>query len=397
MDLAMNELEVEKELEERREQVAPDEQELLEFVSQAIGKILVIGCGGCGCNTVHRLYTEIMKGNHQDIEKYVAFIAINTDAQHLLRIKAHKRILIGKNLTRGLGAGGDPEKGAKAAEESLNEIKQGIEQVCTTPEGRKVPPVVVFLTAGLGGGTGTGSAPVITRMLKDTWDVTVIAIVTYPFSWEGEVRRQTADAGLARLREVADTVIVIQNDALLRNEPYRDMPIQEAFKRVDEVLGKALMGLTELILRPGDINLDINDFLAVMKRSKNMKNYESLAIITIGEGSGENKGRHAVESAFNSDLLKVDLSTARAVLVNIVLGPDGTMEDVNEVMGEIGKKVPKDANIIFGTAIDPSMEGKVRILVVATGVRAESVLGGSFKYEREERKEKPPRRYLERI
>ena len=374
-----------------QEVVMGDDEEIEKFVAKT--KILVVGVGGCGCNTVTRLYEDI-KGISaystsresvgersqkvsSDITDFVYFVAINTDAQHLLsKTKADRKILIGKQTTRGLGAGGDPKIGEAAANESREEIKSKILHTVGTINGDGASKVITFLTLGLGGGTGTGASPVIADILREGLASPVIAVVTMPFSWEGRVRIENANAGLKRLREKVDTMIVIKNDALISDEEIKTMSITEAFKLVDDILGKAIKGLAELILRPGEINLDVNDFLRVMRGAK--KDEESVAIITIGEsksrGGQGNRVREALENALNSKLLHVDLSTAKALLVNVSGPSDISMEEINEVMSEIYNKVGGDANIYVGTSIDDSLDGRVRIMIVASGVKQEDVL-----------------------
>jgi len=379
-------------LEELPQQVMmEDDKEIEKFVART--KILVVGVGGCGCNTVTRLYEEIKGisvygGSHEggkegtyrepsDIEDFVYFVAINTDAQHLLsKTKADRKILIGKQTTRGLGAGGDPKIGEAAANESREEVKTKILHTVGAINGDGASKVITFLTLGLGGGTGTGASPVIADILREGLASPVIAVVTMPFSWEGRVRIENANAGLKRLREKVDTIIVIKNDALISDEEIKTMSIREAFKLVDDILGKAIKGLAELILRPGEINLDVNDFLKVMRGAR--KDEESVAIITIGEsksrGGQGNRVREALENALNSKLLHIDLSTAKAILVNVSGPSDISMEEINEVMSEIYNKVGGDANIYVGTSIDDSLDGRVRIMIVASGVKQEDVL-----------------------
>lgn len=358
-----------------------EELELSKYVTKT--KILVIGVGGCGCNTVTRLYNEI-KGEksiknsvYSNISEYVHFVAINTDAQHLLsKTKADKKILIGKQTTKGLGAGGDPKIGENAAQESREEIREKLLSIVGEAPDEGYSKVITFLTLGLGGGTGTGASPVIAEVVKETLASPVIAVVTMPFSWEGRIRIENANAGLKRLREKVDTVIVIKNDALISDEEIKMMTALDAFKLVDDVLGKAIKGLAELILRPGEINLDVNDFLTVMKGSR--RDEETVAIITIGESRGKadrgGRVREALENALNSKLLHIDLSTAKAILVNIIGPPDLRMDEINEVMTEIYNKVGGNASIYVGTSIDESLEGRVRILIVASGVKQEEVM-----------------------
>ncbi len=326
-----------------------EDKELEEVLKSLRTKIKIVGCGGGGCNTVSRIMEEGIYGA-------VELIAANTDAQHLLITKAQRKILLGKRLTRGLGAGALPQIGmeaAREAEEKIKEVLQGAD--------------MVFITCGLGGGTGTGSAPVVAQIAKELGALT-IAICTLPFKAEGRARWENAMWGLEKLRETADTVITIPNDKLLELVPR--LPLQQAFKFADELLMRAIKGLTEMITKPGLVNLDFNDLKTIMKGG-------GVAMIGLGEseGRGEDRALEALENAINSPLLEVDISTATGVLVNVVGSPDMTISEAERAVEELHKKVQKNARIIWGCAIDPTYDRKISVLVVATGVKSKQILG----------------------
>ncbi len=322
------------------------EDEILEVLEQLKTNIKVIGVGGSGCNTVSRMYEEGIAG--------AELIAVNTDAQQLYYTKAHRRLLIGKKRTRGLGAGSLPQVGEEAARENEEEIKKIVEGAD-----------LVFVTCGLGGGTGTGAAPVVAEAAQEAGALT-IATVTFPFSAEGAIRRANAEAGLERLREAADTVIVIPNDRLLDVVP--NYPIQLAFKVADEILMRAVKGITELITKPALVNLDFADVRTIMEKG-------GVAMIGLGEASGEDKATESIRKALRSPLLEVDISGAKAALVNVTGGPDMTIEEAERVVEEIYTKVDPDARIIWGAMIDPDLENTMRTLVIVTGVKSPQILG----------------------
>ncbi len=331
---------------ERRAPAEDLEEDILQVLEELRTVIKVIGVGGSGCNTVSRMFDEGIEG--------AELIAINTDAQHLCYTKAHKRLLIGKRRTRGLGAGSLPQVGEEAARESEDEIRRLVEGAD-----------MVFITCGLGGGTGTGAAPVIAEAAQDAGALT-IAVVTFPFSAEGAVRRANAEAGLERLREVADTVIVIPNDKLLEVVP--NYPIHIAFKVADEVLMRAVKGITELITKPALVNLDFADVKTIMEKG-------GVAMIGLGEASGEDKAAESVRKALKSPLLDVDITGAKAALVNVTGGPDMTIEEAESVVEEIYSKIDPEARIIWGAMIDPELENTMRTLVIVTGVKSPQILG----------------------
>ena len=283
----------------RDETVLPSQnnEDLDQILAELKTEITVIGCGGGGSNTISRMMEEGIHG--------AKLIAINTDAQHLIRTKADQRILVGRQRTRGLGAGSIPQIGEEAALENEQEIRAVVSG-----------SDMVFITVGLGGGTGPGVAPVVAKAAREEGALT-IAIVTLPFSAEGAIRMENAEAGLERLRDVADTVIVVPNDRLLEVVP--KLPLYAAFKVADEVLMRAVKGITELITMPGLVNLDFADVRTVMERG-------GVAMIGMGESDSEDKAADSVKKAIRSPLLDVDISGATAALVNVVGGPDMTME-----------------------------------------------------------------------
>ncbi len=323
-----------------------EDDEILEMLHELKTIIRVVGIGGSGCNTISRMYDEGIEG--------AELIAINTDVQHLYYTKADRRVLIGKKRTRGLGAGSLPQVGEEAARENEEEIKALLEG-----------SDLVFITCGLGGGTGTGAAPIVAEAAQDAGALT-IAVVTLPFSAEGAIRKSNADAGLERLREVADTVIVIPNDRLLEVVP--NYPMQLAFKVADEVLMRAVKGITELITKPALINLDFADVRTVMEKG-------GVAMIGLGEASGEDKASESVRKALKSPLLDVDITGAKAALVNVSGGPDMTIEEAESIVEEIYSKIDPDARIIWGAMVDPSLEGTIRTLVIVTGVKSPQIYG----------------------
>lgn len=308
--------------------------------SSRIAKIKVIGVGGGGGNAV----ASMVEG--QDING-VEFITINTDAQVLLDNPVSTKLQIGEKLTRGLGVGGDPEIGAQAAEESVDKIKELL-----------VDSDMVFITAGMGGGTGTGASPVIARMARETGALTV-GIVTKPFAFEGNRRNMIAEDGVERLREEVDTLIVIPNQRLM-DVIDRKMTLVEAFKVADSVLSQAVGGIAEIITTPGLVNVDFADVKAIMKDAGS-------ALLGIGTGVGDNRAAMAARAAISSPLLDLSIDGARGVLINITGGPDLTMFEVDEAARTISSAADADANIIFGSVIRPDMSDQVRITVIATG------------------------------
>ncbi len=306
---------------------------------ESFARIKVVGVGGGGCNAVDRMIAEGLQG--------VEFVAVNTDAQALLLSKAKTRVRIGEKLTRGLGSGGDPEIGRKAAEESaeaLYDVLKGAD--------------MVFVTAGMGGGTGTGASPIVAQVAKDVGALT-IGVVTRPFMFEGSRRIQSAEKGIEGLKEHADTLIVIPNDRLLQIVDKR-VNLQDAFKVADDVLLQGVQGISELITVPGLINLDFADVRTIMSEG-------GAALMAVGRGSGEERARVAAEQAISSQLLDITIDGARGILFNITGGPDLTLFEVNQAAAIIKETAHPDVNLIFGAVVDPAMGDDVRVTVIATG------------------------------
>ena len=305
--------------------------------------ITVIGVGGAGGNAVNNMIASKLEG--------VSFVVANTDAQALEHALTDRAIQLGANITRGLGAGASPEVGRAAAEEALEEIS-------ATIQGSNM----VFIAAGMGGGTGTGAAPVVARMAREQGILTV-GVVTKPFHFEGTHRMRLAEAGLAELQSYVDTMIVIPNQNLFRVANERTS-FADAFRMADEVLHTGVRGITDLIVKPGLVNLDFADIRTVMREM-------GKAMMGTGEASGDNRAVAAAEAAISNPLLDdVSLKGARAVLINITGGPDLTLWEADEAAGRIREEVDPDANIIFGSTFHDSMEGKIRVSVVATGIDA---------------------------
>lgn len=322
------------------------DEELEKLLSKVKARILVVGAGGAGNNTMSRLMETGIEGAET--------IAVNTDAQDLLYTNAQRKILIGRELTGGLGAGSIPQVGEEAARESENELKENLQGAD-----------IVFITCGLGGGTGTGSAPVIANIAQDTGALTV-GVVTFPFSMEGMRRRGNAEMGLEKLRKYADTVIVIPNDRLLDIAP--NLPLSAAFKVADEILVRAVKGITELITKPGLINLDFADVRAVMEGG-------GVAMIGMGESDTEKRATEAIEKAINSPLLSVDITGAKGALVNVVGGEDLSLAEAEQVVEMVAQRLDPKANIIWGAQIDDEMKGLLRVMLVITGVRSKQIFG----------------------
>jgi len=302
-------------------------------------RIKVLGLGGGGSNAVNRMIEEGIQG--------VEFVAVNTDSQALMLSKAPQRIRIGEKLTKGLGSGGNPEIGRKAAEESSDELYEVLRGAD-----------MVFLTAGMGGGTGTGATPVAAAIARENGALT-IGVVTRPFSFEGTKRRQVAEEGIERLKEQVDTLIVIPNDRLLQIVEKR-ASLQQAFRVADDVLRQGIQGVSELITVPGLINLDFADVRSIMSEG-------GAALMAVGRGSGENRAADAATEAISSQLLDVTIDGARGILFNVTGGPDLSLFEVNEAAEIIRSTAHPEANIIFGAVIDESLSDEVRITVVATG------------------------------
>src|SRR3989338_4163115 len=303
-------------------------------------KIKVIGIGGGGCNAINSMVASNQVAG-------VDFIGVNTDAQALMTCTAPVKIQIGDDLTKGLGAGGDPEIGRQAAEESREKIKEAL-----------MDTDMVFITCGEGGGTGTGASPIIAEIARENNALTV-AVVTKPFSFEGTRRMLTAEEGILNLKEKVDTLIVIPNQRIL-DVVDKKITLVDAFKIVDSVLGQGVTGISDLITLPGLINVDFADVRTIMKSAGS-------ALMGIGTGVGENRASAAARMAISSPLLEISIDVAKGVLFNITGGSDLTMSEVDEASKLISASVDPDANIIFGATIDEQMVDQVKITVIATG------------------------------
>ncbi len=308
-------------------------------------RIMVVGCGGGGSNTVNRL-TEM---NSQGCTT----VAVNTDARHLAMVKAHKKILIGKELTRGLGAGGYPEVGKKAAEESKQDLKRVLKD-CD----------LLFLTCGLGGGTGTGAAPVVAYLAKETGAI-VIAAVTLPFKIEG-ARIVKAEEGMAKLREVCDTVIVIENQKLI--DLVGNKPLKEAFGMSDNLIATMIKGVTETISMPSLVNLDYADVRTIMKAG-------GVATIGVGESDSQNRAKEAIQRALSNPLLDVDYTGATGALIQIIGGEDLKLEEINLIGEAVSEHMDPGALVMWGARILPEFAGKVQVITIVTGVKSPYILG----------------------
>jgi len=353
LELQEGEDSLEEESEISKVKTNQGDEELVELLASLAPRIRVFGCGGCGCNTVQRLEDEgLLSGEH------ISGFAVNTDAQHLLRSELNQKILIGRTA-RGRGAGGDPEKGEKAAYESERTLLNIVDD-CD----------LAFVTAGLGGGTGTGSAHVVARLAKAAGALT-IAVVTYPFVSEGTLRRQNAEWGLERLREVCDTVVVLPNEKLLEVEGVKDLPIEAAFRVADELLMRSIAGVTEMITKEGLVNLDFEDLRSVMLNGGGM------AMIGLGEATGNDRAVDATAEALSSPLLDIDISDARGALVNVVGGPSLTLGEAERCAQEIRERINPYARIIWGATVDKTMGNELRVLLVLTGVKSQQIFGAT--------------------
>ena len=315
-----------------------------EYLSQN-AKIVVMGIGGAGNNSVTRLTKMGVHG--------AKTIIVNTDAKHLHISKADQKLLIGKELTKGLGAGGYPNIGKKAAEESKGELKDALKNAD-----------LVFITCGLGGGTGTGAAPVIARIAKEQGAI-VIAAVTLPFKIEG-ARIGKAEDGLMQLREVCDTVIVMENQKLLKLAG--NMPLKEAFALADELISTMIKGITETIAQPSLVNLDYADVKAVMRSG-------GVAAIGVGSSNSQHRAEEAVAKALNHPLLEVDYSGATGALIQIIGGEDMRLDEINIIGETVSKHLDPEAQVIWGARVLPEYEGKIQVITIVTGVKSPYILG----------------------
>jgi len=338
--------------------VSQFDEEIREILEKRKTRIKVVGAGGAGNNTITRLMQVGIVGAET--------IAVNTDAQDLLYTDADVKVLIGKELTGGLGAGADPKIGMEAAKESKEDIKKALRGAD-----------MVFLTCGLGGGTGTGSLPVIADVAKKMGALTV-AVVTLPFSMEGKVRMENAKEGLKSLENVVDTLIVIPNDKLLEVVP--DVSIATAFKVADEILVNAVKGVTELVTKPGLVNLDFADVRAVMSQG-------GLAMIGMGESDTENRALEAVEKALNNPLITVDINGAKGALINVVGGPDITIREAQQVCEAVSTRLSPDAKIIWGAQIAKELGDTIRTLLIITGVKSPQIFGPEKPWSEERKKD----------
>lgn len=334
------------------------DRDLKEILKSRKAEIVVVGCGGAGNNTIARLMEVGVDGAYT--------IALNTDAQDLLYTDADDKILIGKEITGGLGAGSDPKVGEAAAKESKETIKKGLEGAD-----------MVFITCGLGGGTGTGSAPIVAELSKKIGALTV-GIVTLPFEMEGKHRAANGEMGLERLEENVDTLIVIPNDKLLEMVP--DVSINTAFKVADEILVNAVKGIAELVTKPGLINLDFADIKAVMSEG-------GLAMIGMGQSDTENRAYEAVQKALNNPLLDVDIDGATGALVNVTGGSGLTLKESREVVKAVSSRLDDNAKIIWGAQIQRELGDSLRVMIIVTGVQSPQIYGPTRTFTEEKKEE----------
>lgn len=334
------------EIKEMGQDIQAVDRELEEILNKQKAKIKVFGIGGGGGNTLSRMREIGIKG--------AEMISINTDAQDLLYTNADAKILIGKELAQGLGAGSNPKIGEEAARESEHEIKQRLQGAD-----------LVFITCGLGGGTGTGAAPVVAE-IANKMGILTIGVVTLPFTIEGNKRCENAIYGLERMEELVDTLIVIPNDKLLELAP--ELPLHTAFKVADEILTNAVKGVTELVTKPGLVNLDFADIKTVMSGG-------GVALIGVGESDSPNRAAEAVEKAIENPLLDVKVDGATGALVNIIGGTDLSLQEAREVIETINKKLGPEAKLIWGAQISEDMEKTLKVMLIVTGVRSSQILG----------------------
>ena len=330
---------------------AEDEQQKLDEVTEdeefGDPRIVIVGCGGAGNNTVNRLYNIGVEGAET--------VAINTDKQHLKMIEADTKILVGRSLTNGLGAGGDPDMGARATEMAQGTLKDILGNAD-----------LVFVTAGMGGGTGTGSAPVVSNIAKEQGAI-VVGMVSTPFNVE-RARTVKAEEGLERLRNEADSIIVLDNNRLLDYVP--NLPIGKAFSVMDQIIAETVKGISETITQPSLINLDYADMTSIM-------NQGGVAVMLVGETQDKNKTEEVVKDAMNHPLLDVDYRGASGALVHITGGPDLALSEAEGIADNITERLEADANVIWGARIQEEYKGKVRVMAIMTGVQSAQVLGPS--------------------
>lgn len=340
------------------EKASREDEELREILKSRKAEIRVVGVGGAGGNTLSRLMQVGIVGAET--------VAVNTDAQDLLYTDSDKKTLIGRDITGGLGAGADPKVGLEAAKESKKDLKKALEGAD-----------LVFITCGLGGGTGTGSSPIIADVAKKSDSLTV-GIVTLPFQMEGKQRRRNAQEGLENLENVVDTLIVIPNDKLLEIVP--DASISTAFKVADEVLVNAVKGIAELITKPGLVNLDFADIRAVMGSG-------GLAMIGMGESDTDNRAIESVEKSLNNPLLDVDIEGATGALINVSGGEEISIKECQEIVESVSSKINPDAKVIWGAQVIKELGDTLRSMLIVTGVKSTQIYGPEKAYSEERRKE----------
>ena len=345
-----------------RKETSPEvleiDKELEEILKKQNAKIKVIGIGGAGGNTLSRMKEIGIKGGE--------LIAINTDAQDLLYTDADFKILIGREITQGLGAGSNPKLGEEAAKESEMEIKK-----------RLSGSDMIFITCGLGGGTGTGAAPVVAEIAKKQGALT-IGVVTLPFTIEGKKRVENSLYGLERMQDVVDTLIIIPNDKLLELAP--ELPLHTAFKVADEILTNAVKGTTELVTKAGLVNLDFADIKAVMSNG-------GVSLIGVGESDSKQRAEEAVEKALNNPLLDVEISDATGALINIVGGEDLSLDESKRIIETVGSRLNTEAKMIWGAQISEDMEKTIRVMLIVTGVKSKQIVGSRDTASRKEQKD----------
>jgi cell division protein FtsZ len=321
--------------------ISEDDTELTELLKTLKTSIKIVGCGGSGSNTI----TRIFDSNIKDVE----LIAANTDAQHLLITRSQKKILLGRHVTRGLGAGALPEVG----EEAIKETEEDMRKAVTGAD-------IVFVTAGMGGGTGTGSAPIVSKIAKEEGAL-VIAVTTLPFSAEGRMRMDNALMGIEKLKANADTTIVIPNDKLLRLVPR--LPLNAAFRVADEVLLRAIKGITDMVTKPGLVNLDFNDLRAIMKNG-------GIAMIGLGESESDNRAEEALNEALNSPLLDIDISGATGALIDVVGSDNMTIEEAEKVVSKVSARLSPQAKVIWGSSVKVELGNTLSVMLVVTGIKS---------------------------
>lgn len=342
----------------KKKKASQKDKKLEKMLKTRKNKIKVVGIGGAGNNTISRMSQIGIVGGE--------IVAVNTDAQDLLYTEADEKLLIGKEVTQGLGAGAEPAIGEEAAKESKKDIAKMLGD-----------SNMVFVTCGLGGGTGTGGAPIIAEAAKKMGKLTV-GIATLPFSMEGKQRSSNARTGLERLESVVDTLIIIPNDKLLEIVP--EVSLTTAFKVADEILVNAVKGITELVTKPGLVNLDFADIKAVMGEG-------GLAMIGMAESDTENRALEAVQKAITNPLLDVDIDGAKGALINVTGGPDTTMKEAHQIVDAVNQQLSEEAKVIWGSQIEKNLGDKLKVLLIVTGVKSSQIFGPGKSYAEERQKE----------